>query len=147
MAKEYQEAAAYIRICEGCPGRPEQESEIHRKAESLGRSISSHFVETASIAATDIIDRRVVLFELLAAARAGRIDTVIASSHTVIARTPVEAAIVAVLLERSNCRLLFAEPFDIEPYRRAATDFIEGRAAGGDEQISEVSACGNGLSG
>jgi hypothetical protein len=129
MAKDDQGVAAYVRISEGGPDRQEQELKISEKARSLGLSVDSHFIETAAVAAGDVVDRRVTLFEILAAARAGRINTVIAATHAAIAGKPIEAAIIAVMLERSGCSLVFAEPFDAGPYRQEAVDFIEGRAA------------------
>jgi hypothetical protein len=90
-----------------------------------GLKITREFVEFAGIATGDIVDRRMALFELLAAAQSGEINTVVIASSQAIADKPIEAAIITLMLERAGCNVIFADDFDVEPYRQEAIKVID----------------------
>jgi hypothetical protein len=119
-------AAAYFRIREAGPSRQQQMRLVSEAARLRGLKITREFIEFAGIASGDIVDRRMTLFELLAAARSGEIGTVVIASSEAIADKPIEAAIIALLLERAGCNVIFADNFDIEPYRQEAMKVIGG---------------------
>ncbi|HEY6330868.1 MAG TPA: recombinase family protein [Blastocatellia bacterium] len=122
-----QPAAAYVRLSAKGPTQEKQEEAIRACARAARLGITDEFVEVAAISEGDIVDRRMVLFELLGAAQAGRIKTVIVASWEAIAGAPAEAAIIALMMERSGADVIFADRFDVEPYREAASQLITGR--------------------
>jgi len=119
-------ALAYFRTREGGPTLEEQERQVARAAEAHGLAISSRLVEVAHVATGDIVDRRLELFELLAEAQSGRTSIVVIAGAAAIAENPVEAAIVAIMLERTGCSVVFADGFDLEACRDQAERIIAG---------------------
>jgi len=114
------EAIAYIRLTETGPSREEQDGAIRHAAEAAALTIADTVVEVAAIGEGDIVDRRMGLFELLGAAQAGKIKTVVVSGWNAISDQPLEAALIALMLAKSGVRTVFADGFDIEPHRQAA---------------------------
>src|SRR5215467_12530036 len=119
--------SAYFRNREGGPSLEEQELLVTRAAEAHGLTVSNRLIEVAGIGTGDIVDRRVELFELLAEAQSGRVQFVVIASARAIAEDPLEAAIVAVMLERSGCAVVFGDDFDHELYIDQAASIIAGR--------------------
>jgi hypothetical protein len=119
-------ALAYFRTREGGPPMEEQERLVASAALAHGLTVSSRLIEVASVGTCDIVDRRVKLFELLAEAQSGRARTVVISGAGAIAEDPVEAAIVAIMLERTGCEVVFGDEFEPDPYRDQANSIIAG---------------------
>src|SRR5262249_14307392 len=126
-------ALAYFRTREGGPSLEEQEKQVAGAAEANGLVISSRLVEVAHIGTGDIVDRRLELFELLAEAQSRRSSTVLIAGAGAIAENPVEAAIVAIMLQRTGCSVVFADGFDLEPYRNQAGRIIAGEFGSASE--------------
>jgi len=120
-------ALAYFRTREGGVPLEEQERLVARAVHAHGLTLSNQLTEVAGIGSDDIVDRRVKLFELLAEAQAGRAQTVVIAGARAIAEDPLEAAIVAIMLERSGCAVLFGDEFEPDLYREQANTIIEGQ--------------------
>lgn len=119
-------ALAYFRTREGGPSLDEQERRVAMAAEAHGFTVSNRLIEVAQIGTCDMTDRRVKLFELLAEAQGGSARTVVIGGADAIGENPVEAAIVAVMLERSGCRVLFGDGFDPSLHSEQADRIIAG---------------------
>jgi DNA invertase Pin-like site-specific DNA recombinase len=120
-------ALAYFRTREGGPSLEEQERQVAEAARAHGLTIANRLIEVAGIEPGDIVDRRVKLFELLAAAQSGKTGTVVISRADAIAEDPIEAAIVAIMLERTGCQVVFGDEFDQDTYRDQANRIITGQ--------------------
>ncbi len=119
-------ALAYFRTREGGPSLEQQERQVAEAAEAQGLAISNRLIEVARIGTGDIVDRRLELFELLAEAQSGRASTVVIGGADALAEDPVEAAIVAIMLERTGCRVVFADGFEPELHKDRAGRIIAG---------------------
>lgn len=137
-------ALAYFRTREGGPSLEEQEGQVAQAAEAQGLVISNRLVEVAHIGTGDIVDRRLELFELLAEAQSGRVSVVLIAGAGAIAENPVEAAIVAIMLERTGCTVIFADAFDPKSYRDQAESIIAGDFEPAREKQELI--CGSGPS-
>jgi DNA invertase Pin-like site-specific DNA recombinase len=120
-------AVAYFRTREGGPSLEEQERLVAQAARAHGLTVAKRLNEVAGVETGDVVDRRVKLFELLAEAQSGRAGAVIISRADAIAEDPVEATIVAIMLERSGCEVVFGDEFDLDLYRDQANRIIAGQ--------------------
>ena len=119
-------ALAYFRTREGGPPLEEQELLVAEAARANGLTVANRVIEVSGPVTSDIVDRRVKLFELLAEVQSGRVRTVVIAGARAIADDPVEAAIVSTMLERSGCEVVFADQFEPDPYRDQADSIIAG---------------------
>jgi len=119
-------ALAYFRTREGGPSLEEQERLVAEAAEAHGLTVMDRMIEAAAVGTGELGDRRVKLFELLAEAQSGKARAIVISGARAIAENPVEAAIIAIMLERRGCKVLFADGFDPAPYRDQASKIVNG---------------------